>query len=152
MQENNELKNLRRNYDKDQLLESNIEDDPFVQFKNWFKIVLKANIIEPNAMSLATSTKEGVPSVRIVLLKGVDDSGFIFFTNYNSRKGSELLENPFASILFWWKEFERQVRLKEKLKRLVEKNLKIILILARLKAGTVRWLQNRAKLLRAGKF
>jgi len=121
MQENNELKNLRRNYDKDQLLESNIEDDPFVQFKNWFKIVLKANIIEPNAMSLATSTKEGVPSVRIVLLKGVDDSGFIFFTNYNSRKGSELLENPFASILFWWKEFERQVRIEGKVEKISRK-------------------------------
>ena len=121
MQEYNELKNLRLNYERDQLLESNIGSNPFIQFKFWFDLVLKANITEPNAMTIATATKNGIPSVRMVLLKGFDDTGFTFFTNYGSRKGKELLENPFASILFWWREFERQVRIEGKIEKISRK-------------------------------
>ena len=128
MQENSELKNLRLNYERDQLLESNISSNPFIQFKFWFDLVLNANVIEPNAMTIATSTKAGIPSARVVLLKGFDETGFTFFTNYASRKGKELSENPFASLLFWWREFERQVRIEGKLKRSVETTLKNILI------------------------
>jgi pyridoxamine 5'-phosphate oxidase len=118
MQENSELKNLRLNYERDQLLESNIGSNPFIQFKFWFDLVLKANITEPNAMTIATATKDGIPSARMVLLKGFDESGFTFFTNYESRKGKELLENPFASLLFWWREFERQVRIEGKIEKI----------------------------------
>lgn len=121
MQENNELKNLRLNYERDQLLESNISSNPFIQFKFWFDLVLNANVIEPNAMTIATSTKAGMPSARMVLLKDFDETGFTFFTNYGSRKGKELLENPFASVLFWWREFERQVRIEGKIEKISRK-------------------------------
>ncbi len=121
MQENNELKNLRLNYERDQLLESNVSKDPFNQFKIWFDLVVKAEVIEPNAMTIATSTKYGIPSARMVLLKGFDETGFTFFTNYESRKGKELLENPLASLLFWWREFERQVRIEGKIEKISRK-------------------------------
>ena len=117
MQENDDLRNMRLNYEQGQLLESNIVSDPFLQFKKWFDLVLNAKVIEPNAMTMATSTKDGVPSARVVLLKGFDESGFIFFTNYGSRKGKEITENPVASALFWWREFERQVRIEGKIEK-----------------------------------
>ncbi len=121
MQENNQLKNLRLNYEQDQLLESRINKDPFVQFKLWFDLILKANITEPNAMTIATATKNGIPSARMVLLKEFDETGFTFFTNYESRKGKNLLENPFAALLFWWREFERQVRIEGKIVQISRK-------------------------------
>ena len=121
MQENSELKNLRLNYERDQLLESNIGSNPFIQFKFWFDLVLKSEVIEPNAMTIATATKNGIPSARMVLLKGFDETGFTFFTNYGSRKGKELFENPFASLLFWWREFERQVRIDGKIEKISRK-------------------------------
>lgn len=118
MQEINDLKNMRSSYAQGQLLESNIDKNPFMQFGNWFELVIKSNISEPNAMTIATATKLGIPSVRVVLLKGFNETGFTFFTNYGSRKGKELTENPFASLLFWWKEFERQIRIEGKVKKL----------------------------------
>lgn len=118
MQQNNDLKNMRSSYEQDQLLESNIDKNPFIQFTNWFEQVIKAKIIDPNAMTLATASKKGIPSVRVILLKGYDKSGFTFYTNYGSRKGKELTENPNASLLFWWKEFERQIRIEGKVKKL----------------------------------
>lgn len=118
MQENNDLRNMRLSYEQDQLSEANIDKDPFVQFKTWFDLVVKSKIVEPNAMTIATATKNGIPSARVVLLKEFDEIGFIFFTNYGSRKGKELLENPFASLLFWWKEFERQVRIEGKIEKI----------------------------------
>lgn len=122
MQENNELKNLRLSYERDQLLESNVSKDPFNQFKIWFDLVVKAEVIEPNAMTIATSTKNGIPSARMVLLKGFDETGFTFFTNYESRKGKELLDNPLASLLFWWREFERQVRIEGTIEKISRKD------------------------------
>ena len=122
MQENNELKNLRLNYERDQLLESNIHSNPFIQFRFWFDLVLKDNITEPNAMTIATATQNGIPSARMVLLKAFDETGFTFFTNYKSRKGRELLENPIASLLFWWREFERQVRIEGKIEKISRKD------------------------------
>ena len=118
MQENDQLKNMRLNYEQDQLLESNINNNPFVQFKLWFDLVQNADITEPNAMTIATATKNGIPSARMVLLKAFDETGFTFFTNYESRKGKELLENPLASLLFWWREFERQVRIEGKIEKI----------------------------------
>ncbi len=118
MQEKNEIRNMRLSYEQDQLLESNINKNPFAQFKSWFDLVVKNEIIEPNAMTLATATKNGIPSARVVLLKEFDELGFIFFTNYGSRKGKEILENPNAAILFWWKEFERQIRIEGKIEKI----------------------------------
>ena len=121
MDENKNIRHLRKNYEMHQLSESNIDMNPFIQFRLWFDLVLKANIIEPNAMTIATANKNGMPSVRVVLLKGFDETGFTFFTSYRSRKGKELSENPFASLLFWWKEFERQVRIEGKIEKISRK-------------------------------
>lgn len=121
MEESHDLKNMRQSYEQDQLLESSININPFKQFKLWFDKVVDAKIIEPNAMTLATSDRQGNPSARVVLLKEFDESGFTFFTNYLSRKGKEITENPNAAILFWWKEFERQIRIEGKIEKISRK-------------------------------
>ncbi len=102
---------IRRDYMKESLSENQVEPDPFRQFDRWWEEAMKAEIDEVNAMTLSTVSNDGKPSARIVLLKGYDDYGFVFFTNYESRKGLELLKNPKASLLFFWKELERQVRI-----------------------------------------
>jgi len=113
-----EIDHLRKEYYSDSLDESTIDPDPFKQFSLWFDEVLKAGIEEPSAMFLATASNDGVPSGRIVLLKEFDDKGFVFYTNYDSRKGREINENPWVSIVFHWKELERQVRITGKTKKI----------------------------------
>ena len=107
------LAHLRREYTLNGLRRSDLVPDPIAQFKNWFDQATattpNAEAVEINAMTLATADKDGNPSARIVLLKGVDQRGFIFFTNYESRKGRELAENPKAALVFYWPELERQV-------------------------------------------
>ncbi|WP_118179641.1 pyridoxamine 5'-phosphate oxidase [Paraburkholderia phosphatilytica] len=105
------LAELRRNYALNSLDESDAERDPIRQFQRWFAEALDAKLPEPNAMTLATVDPNGRPAARIVLIKGVDERGFVFFTNYESRKGHELAANPYASLLFHWIELERQVRI-----------------------------------------
>ena len=105
------IADLRKEYKLRSLLETDVDTDPVKQFQQWWNEAMMSNIDEPNAMTLATSTKLGKPSARIVLLKGLSNEGFAFFTNYESRKGNELKENPYASLLFFWKELERQVRI-----------------------------------------
>lgn len=104
------LQNLRQEYRSAELTEQDIDQNPIEQFKTWFQQALDAKLYEPNVMTLATSTASGVPSARIVLLKGFDEQGFIFYSNYESHKGRELLENPRAALVFFWAELERQVR------------------------------------------
>ena len=91
--------------------ENSVAADAIEQFTIWWNEAVSSNIHEVNAMTLATSTKEGIPSARIVLLKDYDERGFVFFTNYNSIKGQELELNPYAALVFFWKELERQVRI-----------------------------------------
>jgi pyridoxamine 5'-phosphate oxidase len=102
---------LRKDYAKESLDEKNVARDPFEQFARWFDAARACDLPEPNAMVLATADTSGRPSVRTVLLKQFDANGFVFFTNYDSRKGRELARNPQASLLFLWLELERQVRL-----------------------------------------
>ena len=102
---------IRRDYMRESLSENQVEQNPFRQFDRWWEEAMKAEIDEVNAMTLSTVTSEGKPAARIVLLKGYDDYGFVFFTNYDSSKGKELLQNPNACLLFFWKELERQVRI-----------------------------------------
>src|SRR6478672_9151846 len=102
---------IRKKYTQKALVESDIEADPVRQFKIWWQDALEAKIIEVNAMTLATASADGMPSARTVLMKGFSEKGFTFFTNYNSFKGQQLSENPKASLLFFWKELERQVRI-----------------------------------------
>ena len=111
-----DLENLRQHYDHEGLHEDNLSADPFVQFKSWFKDAMNAGIIEPNAMTLSTVDKEGIPHSRIVLLKDVNE-GFTFYTNYSSQKGKEIEDNPNASLLFFWDKLARQVRLNGILKK-----------------------------------
>ena len=105
------LADLRRDYSLATLDVGQVAADPVEQFARWFGDAERAEIVEPNAMTLATATPDGVPSARIVLLKGADAAGFVFFTDYRSAKGRELERNPRAALVFLWKEVERQVRI-----------------------------------------
>ena len=104
------LADLRKNYSLGSLDIADADPNPFRQFDVWFKQAIDAQLPEPNTMTLATVDPRGRPSARIVLIKGVDERGFVFFTNYESRKGLDLAQNPHASLLFYWIELERQVR------------------------------------------
>jgi pyridoxamine 5'-phosphate oxidase len=108
------IADLRKNYTQAGLLETDAVADPFQQFKLWFEQAVAANLLEPNAMTLATVTSEGKPSARIVLLKGFDEHGFVFYTNYSSQKGVELQHCPYAALVFLWGDLERQVRIEGK--------------------------------------
>ncbi|HQY12782.1 MAG TPA: pyridoxamine 5'-phosphate oxidase [Ferruginibacter sp.] len=105
------IADLRTEYKMQTLLEADVDADPVKQFEKWWDDALKSEIYEANAMTLATVAADMVPSARIVLLKGFDEKGFVFFTNYNSQKGSELARNDRACLVFFWKELERQVRI-----------------------------------------
>jgi pyridoxamine 5'-phosphate oxidase len=105
------MKDLRREYGSRTLNEADAVADPIAQFRAWFAEALSANIIDANAMSLATASASGEPAVRTVLLKDIVDDGFVFFTHYTSPKGRDLDENPRASLLFFWPSLERQVRI-----------------------------------------
>lgn len=113
-----DLKDQRKVYEKFELHEESVKHNPFDQFKNWFVDTKNSEILEANAMTLATASKDGKPSARIVLLKEVTESGFVFFTNYNSQKGMDLAENPQAEILFFWDALERQVRIGGNVKKI----------------------------------
>ncbi|SDW69756.1 Pyridoxamine 5'-phosphate oxidase [Hydrobacter penzbergensis] len=105
------IADIRRDYKLQSLDENDIAADPITQFTRWWEEAIASHIDEVNAMTLATVTPEGLPAARIVLLKGYDEHGFVFFTNYKSRKGMELEANPHAALVFFWKELERQVRI-----------------------------------------
>lgn len=105
------IADIRQTYQKYELLESAAAADPYIQFDQWFQQALHSEVREPTAMTLATADASGHPSARIVLLKGFDAQGFVFYTNYQSRKGHDLAANPQASLLFFWPELERQVRI-----------------------------------------
>lgn len=104
------IANLRKNYQKIRLDLHTVSPDPIQQFINWFHESLKSKLYEPNAMTLATVRADGQPAARMVLLKGIEEGKFIFYTNYHSEKGQELNRNPKAALVFWWPELERQVR------------------------------------------
>ncbi|PSO51134.1 MAG: pyridoxamine 5'-phosphate oxidase [Cyanobacteria bacterium SW_9_44_58] len=111
MTSSSHVADLRRNYTRAGLNETEADPNPFIQFQTWFDQALSGELPEPNAMTLATATAEGKPDARIVLLKGFDEEGFVFYSNYNSQKGQQLAANPWAALVFWWAELERQVRI-----------------------------------------
>jgi pyridoxamine 5'-phosphate oxidase len=106
-----DLAGMRHSYERDSLDEVHAASEPFAQFRAWFGEALAADVREPYAMTLATADERGVPSARIVLLRGWDDRGFVFYTNYESQKGRELAFVPVAALLFFWDLLERQVRI-----------------------------------------
>ncbi|MVN91014.1 pyridoxamine 5'-phosphate oxidase [Mucilaginibacter aquatilis] len=113
-----DIQNLRQDYKASSLHEADTHANPVKQFETWFNEAVKAEIHEPNAMTLATSTHDGRPSARVVLLKGFDEKGFIFYTNYLSRKGKEIAKNPHAALVFFWGDLERQVRIEGTIEKL----------------------------------
>lgn len=117
---NRSIADLRKDYTLQGLTETEAHPDPFQQFQTWFDQAIAAQLHEPNAMTLATATQTGIPSARVVLLKGFDERGFVLYTNYNSRKGQELADNPQAVLVFWWAELERQVRIEGRVEKVSE--------------------------------
>lgn len=111
------LSELRKSYERDVLEDEHALDDPLVQFKAWLERAIDENLPEPTAMTLATVSADGRPSTRIVLLKGCDERGLVWYTNYESRKGRELAGNPFAAIQFHWVALERVVRIEGRVER-----------------------------------
>lgn len=105
------LADIRRDYSREELSEANVSPDPVVQFGKWVDEAIAAETDEPTAMTLSTVGEDARPSSRVVLLKGFDSGGFVFFTNYNSRKGRALAANPFAALNFFWPELERQINI-----------------------------------------
>jgi pyridoxamine 5'-phosphate oxidase len=122
MVDNKKLANIRGKYLDKELKESSINKDPFKQFSLWMDDVIKTGIIEPNAMMLATSDENNVPSARVVLLKEIKDGGLFFYTNYESKKARDLSVNPNAYLLFFWRELGRQIRISGKVSRISEED------------------------------
>lgn len=117
---NASIADIRKDYQLAQLSEDNVAKEPIAQFSLWWQEAVNSQLLEVNAMTLATASNDGVPSARIVLLKGLSDDGFVFFTNYESFKGRQLGENPRACLVFFWKELERQVRITGIVRRVSE--------------------------------
>jgi pyridoxamine 5'-phosphate oxidase len=115
------LAEIRNEYKYQQLTENNVNHNPFFQLKSWLDEAIASQVHEPTAMNLATVGRDSKPSSRIVLLKELSESGLVFFTNYESKKGKELFQNPFAAILFFWPELERQVRVEGKVEKISTK-------------------------------
>ena len=109
---------LRQNYTLAGLSEADADRNPIDQFKTWFEQAVAAELPEPNAMTLATATRDGKPSARMVLLKDYDEQGFVFYSNYNSLKGQQLAQNSKAALVFWWAQLERQVRIEGEVEQL----------------------------------
>lgn len=122
--EREELQNMRVTYLKGTLDRENLNPDPLAMSKTWLQVAVDQEIFEANAMSLATVDEDKQPSLRTVLLKEIDDAGFIFYSNYHSRKGREIKHNPKASILLFWKKLERQIRIEGKIEKISEQDSK----------------------------
>ena len=115
------IADIRKDYTLKTLNEGDVSSNPFEQFMVWMDEVIKSKALEPTAAVLATATFDGKPSARMILLKGATDKGFIFFTNYESKKARQILQNPNAAMVFFWPELERQVRIEGKIKKIAEK-------------------------------
>lgn len=113
-----DIAQLRQEYRRHDLSEIDVQPDPIDQFQQWFDEAVQSGVSEPNAMTVATVDADGQPSARILLLKGIEDGGFVFFTNYESRKGAQLAANPRAALVFWWEVLERQVRVEGVVERI----------------------------------
>lgn len=111
------INTLRHDFAGQTLDEKDVNAHPIIQFEKWFKEAVDSKVHEPNAMTVCTANKDGKPSARILLLRNFSENGFVFYTNYTSRKGSEILENPNCALLFFWPELERQVRIEGVLTR-----------------------------------
>lgn len=146
------INNLRREYKLNKLSEETVHKSPIKQFESWFKNVLKLNLPEPNAMILATSNNKGKPTARVVLLKGLSNQGFKFYTNYKSNKGKNLFENSSASFLFYWAELERQVRVEGKVKMLSKLESQKYFDTRPLESRIAAWASEQSKIISDRKY
>ena len=110
--------NGKKNKQNNELNETSVDKNPFIQFTKWYESILNSNLSEPTTMMLSTADVNGNPSARIVLLKEIDDTGFVFYTNYGSRKGKDLKENPKAALTFFWDELRRQIRIEGRIEKI----------------------------------
>ncbi len=122
MQHTQSIADIRRDYSAKSLSKNEVDKNPLTQFEKWFDEAVHGEIDEVNAMTLSTANEKGRPSARIVLLKGVENNGFVFFTNYNSEKGMHLKSNPQGALTFFWKELERQVRIEGKVEKISQED------------------------------
>ncbi|MBX6315041.1 MAG: pyridoxamine 5'-phosphate oxidase [Isosphaeraceae bacterium] len=136
---------MRRDFERHALVESDLDPDPIRQFRAWFDAAVTAGLLDPNAMTLATATPDGQPSARIVLLKGCDERGFAFFTNYESRKGRELEANPRAALVFFWAELERQVRIEGRVERVSDEESDAYFLSRPLGAQLGAWISSQSE-------
>jgi len=113
-----DIQKKRHEYSLNQLNEHDVDQNPFIQFDAWFKMALEANLPDANAMTLATVNAEGKPTARILLLKDYSDDGYCFFTNYESKKGEDLKQNPYAAMVFFWPQLEKQIRIEGRIEKL----------------------------------
>ena len=141
------LADLRQNYTLEQLNETDVDPDPIKQFQRWFDQAIAAELPEPNAMTLATATSDGIPSARIVLLKGLDERGFAFYTNYESRKGQELAENPQAALVFLWTLLERQVRVEGRVEKVAAAETDAYFLSRPLTSRLGAWASNQSRVI-----
>jgi pyridoxamine 5'-phosphate oxidase len=141
------IQDLRKNYKLKSLDQKDVLENPYEQFSLWFEETLNSQLPEPNAMILATATKDGRPSVRALLLKGFDENGFIFYTNYESRKGKEIALNNSASILFFWPELERQIRLEGKVEKISPEESKKYFDTRPYKSRIGAWASNQSEVI-----
>lgn len=145
------LEQLRREYARERLDEVSVAGDPFTQFERWFSEAQRANLLDPNAMTLATAAADGRPSARVVLLKGYGPDGFVFFTDYRSRKSDELSANPRAMLLFFWGELERQVRIAGSVTRVTREASDAYFRSRPLGSQLGAWASEQSAVLRAGR-
>ena len=136
----------------EELKKPTVDKNPIKQFAKWYKTVLKSGLKEPTAMTLATASKGGVPSARTVLLKGYDEKGFLFFTNYGSRKGRELSENPFAELLFYWMDLRKQVRISGRVEKISKEESKKYFKTRPLNSQIGAWASRQSEIIPDRKF
>lgn len=144
---NKTIADLRQDYTLQGLSETDVDPNPFIQFQQWFDQALVAQLPEPNAMTLATVTPDGKPRARMVLLKDFDEQGFVFYTNYNSQKGQELAENPQASLVFWWAQLERQVRIGGRVEKVSENQSDEYFFSRPLNSRLGAWVSNQSEVI-----
>jgi pyridoxamine 5'-phosphate oxidase len=142
-----EFQDLEKEASKEKLSVDSVDKNPLNQFKLWYDDVLNSDYVEPTAMNLSTATKDGRPSSRMLLLKGYDEGGFIFYTNYNSRKGKELNENPFGCILFYWDRLKRQVRIEGKIEKVTKEESEAYFKTRPYKSRLGAWASNQSSVI-----
>jgi pyridoxamine 5'-phosphate oxidase len=147
MTDSDDLASLRRDYVRGPLDESGLSDDPLAQFARWFDDARAVRRDEPNAMTLATAAPDGTPSARIVLLKALDPGGFVFFTDYRSRKAAELEANPRAALVFHWPEIERQVRVVGRVERVTREETELYFATRPLESRLGAWASHQSAVL-----